>query len=151
VTNEKKLYRFAFDQTRVSQFSLLSFLQVTLAGSFYPNYFVPKEIEEKDAWSDLMGSDPRTSVVFRSVPPNAEQYADQIVSHIRSVSSHVKLSFQASKYVLYSFSRDFASPGAWTMYTKVKVIFPASFVRSWCQTVNAKIVTRFRKYRCSLP
>ncbi|XP_070776590.1 ATP-dependent RNA helicase TDRD9 [Enoplosus armatus] len=83
-------------------------LQVVIAGAYYPNYFVQREIDEDLASRDLSGFNPRTTVMLRNLPPYSFLYYKQLQSLFRLCGQVKAISFESSRaYVeFYRTSQD---------------------------------------------
>ncbi|CAJ1073594.1 ATP-dependent RNA helicase TDRD9 [Xyrichtys novacula] len=72
-------------------------LQVVMAGALYPNYFVQGEIDDRLASRDMCGSNARTTVMLRKLPPYSFLYYKQLQSLFRQCGQVKTISFECSR------------------------------------------------------
>ncbi|KAM3595501.1 uncharacterized protein V6R79_024411 [Siganus canaliculatus] len=72
-------------------------LQVIIAGAYYPNYFVQGEIDEFLASRELMGHNPKTTVMVRNLPPYSFLYYKQLQSLFRMCGQVKAICFDHSR------------------------------------------------------
>jgi len=86
-------------------------LKITIAGAFYPNYFVRGalggQIDEREAVKTLVGRDPINTVFFHGMPTNqpGELYAKTIKNYLKDCADEVKVSFDGTSKVYVQFGR----------------------------------------------
>ncbi|NXX90331.1 TDRD9 helicase, partial [Centropus bengalensis] len=73
------------------------FLQVVIAGAFYPNYFTFGKCEEKLAVRDLGGRDPKTTVMLKHIPLCGFLYHKQLQSLFRQFGKVKSITYDGSK------------------------------------------------------
>ncbi|KAA0718071.1 ATP-dependent RNA helicase TDRD9 [Triplophysa tibetana] len=73
------------------------FLQVVIAGAFFPNYFSQGEIDEQMASKDLSGNDHKTTIMIRNLPPFAFLSYKQLQSLFRQCGQVKSISFDGSR------------------------------------------------------
>ncbi|XP_028993907.1 ATP-dependent RNA helicase TDRD9 isoform X2 [Betta splendens] len=83
-------------------------LQIVIAGAYYSNYFLQGEMDEKMAYRELNGFNPRTTVMVRNLPPYSFLYYKQLQSLFRLCGQVKTISFENSRaYVeFYRTSQD---------------------------------------------
>ncbi|XP_028251594.1 ATP-dependent RNA helicase TDRD9 [Parambassis ranga] len=72
-------------------------LQVVIAASFYPNYFLQGEMDEELAYRELLGHNPRTTVMVRNLPPYCFLYYKQLQGLFRLCGQIKAISFDSSR------------------------------------------------------
>ncbi|XP_061824859.2 ATP-dependent RNA helicase TDRD9 [Nerophis lumbriciformis] len=102
------------DNTQLSDYTSIHeqkfILQVVIAGAYYPNYFVQREIDEDLASRELSGLNHRTTVMVRNLPPYSFLYYKQLQSLFRQCGQVKAIFFESSRaYVeFYKTSQDSA-------------------------------------------
>ena len=80
-------------------FFFILLLQLVIAGAFYPNYFVPYSLNEKDAVKVLGGRDPHNTVYLAGMPNNqpGPLYTHAIRNHFTECGSNIEVAFDGSR------------------------------------------------------
>uniref|UniRef100_UPI00358FA5D5 ATP-dependent RNA helicase TDRD9-like n=1 Tax=Myxine glutinosa TaxID=7769 RepID=UPI00358FA5D5 len=101
---QRRLYRFniridpycnAFDANDVTYSNFI--LQVVMAGAFYPFYFSCNYMDEVVAAKEMSGKDPKTTVIFKGLPPNAHLYYHQLQFLLRHCGQCKAIFFEGKK------------------------------------------------------
>nr|XP_016846157.1 PREDICTED: putative ATP-dependent RNA helicase TDRD9 isoform X2 [Anolis carolinensis] len=80
-------------------------LQVVMAGAFYPNYFNVGEYDDEIAVRELLGENPKTTVVLKNIPPFGYLYHEQLQSLFRQCGQVKSISYDGTKAFI-EFSRN---------------------------------------------
>uniref|UniRef100_A0A663LYT5 RNA helicase n=1 Tax=Athene cunicularia TaxID=194338 RepID=A0A663LYT5_ATHCN len=73
------------------------FLQVAIAGAFYPNYFTFAKYDEEIAVRCLAGKDPKTTVMLKNIPPYGYLYHKELQSLFRQCGQVKSIAYDGSK------------------------------------------------------
>ncbi|KAL1137628.1 hypothetical protein AAG570_009324, partial [Ranatra chinensis] len=75
-------------------------LKFIIAGAFYPNYFIRRPIDEKEAVKVLGGRNPFTTIYLTGMPLNQPGilYSNAIKRHFEHCGSQISVSFDGSRY-----------------------------------------------------
>ncbi|NXL38850.1 TDRD9 helicase, partial [Glaucidium brasilianum] len=73
------------------------FLQVVIAGAFYPNYFTFSKYDEEIAVRCLAGKDPETTVMLSNIPPYGYLYHRELQSLFRQCGQVKSIAYDGSK------------------------------------------------------
>ncbi|XP_062974563.1 ATP-dependent RNA helicase TDRD9 [Elgaria multicarinata webbii] len=80
-------------------------LQVVMAGAFYPNYFTFGHYDQDIAVRELLGKDPKTTVVLKNIPPYGFLYYKQLQSLFRQCGQVKSICYDGAK-AFVEFSRN---------------------------------------------
>nr|XP_060611008.1 ATP-dependent RNA helicase TDRD9 [Anolis sagrei ordinatus] len=80
-------------------------LQVVMAGAFYPNYFSVGEYDEEISVRELLGENPKTTIVLKNMPPFGFLYHEQLQSLFRQCGQVKSISYDGTKAFI-EFSRN---------------------------------------------